>query len=156
MSSVLLSHHSIVFSTWILDKHTMVLIKASAGLSCLCMCLCICVYVFVFVFVGGDPWTPEHIVEGYIAPVVQPLHLIAHVLKQQLVLVQVHLQSASEQTQEELHPGRRDHTLRREGAREVRGACGERGTDSRLQCTNLAKPHYHYTEMPMRVTMSGI
>lgn len=39
---------------------------------------------------------PEHVVEGDVPSVVQALHLIAHVLKQQLVLVQVHLQPASQ------------------------------------------------------------
>lgn len=50
--------------------------------------------------------------EGHIPPTVQSLHLIAHVLKQQLVFVQVHLQSAPQQTEQELHPGCWDHTLR--------------------------------------------
>lgn len=49
--------------------------------------------------------------EGHIPPAVQSLHLVAHVFEQQLVLVQVHLQPAPEQAQQELHPGRRDHTL---------------------------------------------
>lgn len=51
--------------------------------------------------------------EGDIASTVKSLHLIAHVFKQQLVFVQVHLQAASEQTKQELHPGRWDHTLRK-------------------------------------------
>lgn len=55
--------------------------------------------------------SPEHIMEGYISSAVQSLHLIAHVLKQQLVFVQVHLQPASEQAKQELHPRCRDHTL---------------------------------------------
>lgn len=42
--------------------------------------------------------------ESHIPPTVQSLHLIAHVLKQQLVLVQVHLQPASQQTKQELNP----------------------------------------------------
>lgn len=49
--------------------------------------------------------------EGHVAPAVQPLHLVAHVFEQQLVLVQVHLQPATEQTEQELHSGRRDHAL---------------------------------------------
>lgn len=49
--------------------------------------------------------------EGHIPSTVQSLHLIAHVFKQQLVFVQVHLQPASEQTKQELHPGCRDHPL---------------------------------------------
>ncbi len=57
------------------------------------------------------PCSPEHIMEGHIPSTVQSLHLIAHVFKQQLVFVQVHLQPASEQTKQELHPGCRDHTL---------------------------------------------
>lgn len=51
--------------------------------------------------------------ESHIAPAVQSLHLVAHVFEQQLVLVQVHLQPATEQTQQELHPGRGDHALRK-------------------------------------------
>lgn len=49
--------------------------------------------------------------EGHVASTVQSLHLVAHVLKQQLVFVQVHLQPASEQTEQELHPGRWDNAL---------------------------------------------
>lgn len=49
--------------------------------------------------------------EGYISSTVKSLHLIAHVLKQQFVFVQVHLQPASEQTKQELHPRCWDHTL---------------------------------------------
>lgn len=49
--------------------------------------------------------------EGYISSAVKPLHLIAHVFKQQLVFVQVHLQPASEQPEQELHPGCWNHTL---------------------------------------------
>lgn len=56
-------------------------------------------------------WLPEHIVESHVTPAVQSLHLVAHVFEQQLVLVQVHLQPATEQTEQELHPGRRDHAL---------------------------------------------
>lgn len=33
------------------------------------------------------PALPEDVVEGDVAAVMQPLHLVAHVLKQQLVLV---------------------------------------------------------------------
>ena len=49
--------------------------------------------------------------EGHVTSTVQSLHLVAHVLKQQLVFVQVHLQPASEQTEQELHPGRGDNAL---------------------------------------------
>lgn len=49
--------------------------------------------------------------ERHISATVKSLHLIAHVFKQQLVFVKVHLQPASEQTKQELHPGRRDHAL---------------------------------------------
>lgn len=49
--------------------------------------------------------------EGDVPPAVQSLHLVAHVFEQQLVFVQVHLQPAPEQTQQELHPGRWDHAL---------------------------------------------
>lgn len=59
----------------------------------------------------GVPRSPEHIVESHIPSTVQSLHLVAHVFKQQLVFVQVHLQPASEQTKQELHPGCRDHAL---------------------------------------------
>lgn len=55
--------------------------------------------------------------ESHIAPAVQSLHLVAHVFEQQLVLVQVHLQPATEQTEQELHPGRRDHALGEEEER---------------------------------------
>lgn len=55
--------------------------------------------------------SPEHVVESHIPAAVQPLHLIAHVLEEQLVFVQVHLQPAAEETEQELHPGRRDHAL---------------------------------------------
>ncbi|RCU34941.1 hypothetical protein DVA81_18500, partial [Acinetobacter baumannii] len=58
--------------------------------------------------------SPEYIVEGHIPSTVQWLHLIAHVFKQQLVFVQVHFQPASEQTEQELHPGCRDYTLRKQ------------------------------------------
>lgn len=51
--------------------------------------------------------------EGHISSTVKPLHLIAHVLKKQLVFVQVHLQPASKQTKQEFHPRCRDHTLRK-------------------------------------------
>lgn len=60
------------------------------------------------------PQSPEHIVEGHISSTVQSLHLIAHVFKQQLVFVQVHLQPASEQTKQKLHPGCGDYTLERD------------------------------------------
>lgn len=49
--------------------------------------------------------------ESHIPAAVQPLHLVAHVLEEQLVFVQVHLQPAAEETEQELHPGRRDHAL---------------------------------------------
>lgn len=59
----------------------------------------------------GVPWSPEHIMESHIPSAVQSLHLIAHVFKQQLVLVQVHLQPASEQAEQEHHPGCWDNAL---------------------------------------------
>lgn len=59
--------------------------------------------------------SPEHIVKGHISSAVKSLHLIAHVFKQQLVFVQVHLQPASEQTEQKLHPGCGDYTLERDG-----------------------------------------
>lgn len=55
--------------------------------------------------------SPEDVMEGHIASTVQSLHLVAHVFKEQLVLVQVHLQPAPEQTKQELHPGRGYHPL---------------------------------------------
>lgn len=61
--------------------------------------------------VCGVPRSPEHIVESHIPSAVQSLHLIAHVFKEQLVFVQVHLQPASKQTKQELRPGRGDHAL---------------------------------------------
>lgn len=51
--------------------------------------------------------------EGDVPSTVQSLHLIAHVLKQQLVLVQVHLQPASEEAEQKLHSGCRDYALQR-------------------------------------------
>lgn len=54
---------------------------------------------------------PQHVVEGDVAAVVQPLHLVAHVLEQELVFVQVHLQPPPQQPQQELHAEGRDHTL---------------------------------------------
>lgn len=64
-----------------------------------------------------SPPSPEHIVEGHVSTAVQSLHLVAHVLEQQLVFVQIHLQAASEQPEQELHPGRGDHALGRHGGR---------------------------------------
>lgn len=49
--------------------------------------------------------------ESHIPAAVQPLHLIAHVLEEQLVFVQVHLQPAAKETKQELHPGCWDHAL---------------------------------------------
>lgn len=49
--------------------------------------------------------------EGDITAVVQPLHLIAHVLEQKLVLVQVHLQPPPQKPQQELHAESRDRSL---------------------------------------------
>lgn len=68
----------------------------------------------------GAPRSPEHVMEGHIPSAVQSLHLVAHVFEQQLVFVQVHLQPASEQTKQELHPGCRDHALG-EQSRESQG-----------------------------------
>lgn len=58
--------------------------------------------------------SPEYIMEGHISSAVKSLHLIAHVFKQQLVFVQVHLQPASEQAKQELYPRCRDDTLKKE------------------------------------------
>lgn len=58
-----------------------------------------------------DSGSPQHIMKSHIPSVVQPLHLIAHVFKQQLVFVQVHLQPASQEPEQELHPRCWDHTL---------------------------------------------
>ena len=41
----------------------------------------------------------------------QPLHFIAHMLKKQFVLVQVHLQPSPQQSQQELHTKSWNHTL---------------------------------------------
>lgn len=71
----------------------------------------------MFFAVRAAPPSPEHIMEGHISSAVKSLHLIAHVFKQQLVFVQVHLQPASEQTEQELHPGCRDHALGRRSER---------------------------------------
>lgn len=49
--------------------------------------------------------------ESDITTIVEPLHLIAHVLEQQLVLVEIHLQPASQQPQQEFHSEGRDYTL---------------------------------------------
>lgn len=59
----------------------------------------------------GVSKSPQHIMESHISSAVQSLHLIAHVFKEQLVFVQVHLQPASQQTQQELQPGCWNHTL---------------------------------------------
>ena len=75
------------------------------------LCVCVCVRERL----------PEHVVEGDVPPVVQPLHLVAHVLEEQLVLVQVHLQAAPQQTQQELHPGGGDQAL---GGRGRSGGAG--------------------------------
>lgn len=56
-------------------------------------------------------WSPQHIMESHVPSAVQSLHLIAHVFKEQLVFVQVHLQPASQQAEQELCPGCWDHTL---------------------------------------------
>lgn len=50
--------------------------------------------------------------ESHISAAVQPLHLVAHVLEQQLVFVQVHFQAAAEEAEQELHPGSGDDALR--------------------------------------------
>lgn len=55
--------------------------------------------------------SPKNIMESHISSVVQPLHLVAHVLEQQFVFVQVDLKPSSEQTEQELHPGCRNHAL---------------------------------------------
>lgn len=52
--------------------------------------------------------------EGDIAAIVQTLHLIAHMLEQKLVLVQIHLQAAPQKPQQELHTECGDYPL--EGA----------------------------------------
>lgn len=49
--------------------------------------------------------------KSHISTAVQPLHLVAHVFEQQLVLVQVYFQPATEQAEQEFHPGSRDDTL---------------------------------------------
>lgn len=67
---------------------------------------CVCV---------GVLWSPQHIMKRHISSAVQSLHLIAHVLKQQLVFVQVHLQPAPQQPEQELHSGCWDHTLGEDG-----------------------------------------
>lgn len=54
---------------------------------------------------------PQHIVKRDVSSTVQPFHLIAHVLEKQLVFVKVHLQSASQQSQQELHPRGGNDTL---------------------------------------------
>lgn len=53
--------------------------------------------------------------ERHIPSAVQSLHLIAHVLKEQLVFVQVHLQPAPQQAEQEFHPGCWDHALAEDG-----------------------------------------
>lgn len=53
--------------------------------------------------------------ESHISSAVQSLHLIAHVFKEQLVFVQVHLQPASQQAQQELQPGCWNHALGENG-----------------------------------------
>lgn len=45
----------------------------------------------------------DDVVEGDVLPVVQPLELVAHVFKQQPLLVRVALQPPLQQTQDELH-----------------------------------------------------
>lgn len=63
---------------------------------------------------NGPAWCiglPQNIMEGNISTTVQSLHLVAHVLKEQLVFIQVHLQPAPEQSQEKLHPRGGDHAL---------------------------------------------
>lgn len=49
--------------------------------------------------------------ESDIATIMQPLHLIAHVLKQKFVFVQVHLQPPPQQPQQELHTEGGNHPL---------------------------------------------
>lgn len=63
----------------------------------------------------------------HIPSAVQSLHLIAHMLKQQLVFVQVHLQPASQQTEQELHPGCGDHALEEDGSIKETGNSFKRG-----------------------------
>lgn len=60
--------------------------------------------------------SPEHIVERHISAAVKPLHLVAHVFEQQLVFVQVHLQAAAQEAEQELHPGGGDYALHAEEA----------------------------------------
>lgn len=49
--------------------------------------------------------------ESDVAPVVQPLHLVAHVLKEKFVFVKVHLQPPTQQAQQEFHAERGDQAL---------------------------------------------
>lgn len=60
---------------------------------------------------------PENIVESHISSTMKSLHLIAHVFKQQLVFVQIHLQPAPEQPEQKLHPRCRDHSLEKQTER---------------------------------------
>lgn len=46
-----------------------------------------------------------------IATIMQPLHFIAHVLKQKFVFVQVHLQPSPQKPQQELHAESWNHPL---------------------------------------------
>lgn len=57
--------------------------------------------------------------ESHISAAVQPLHLVAHMLEEQLVFVQVHFQPAAEETEQELRPGGGNHALGGEEVRQV-------------------------------------
>lgn len=54
---------------------------------------------------------PEHVMEGDITTIMEPLHFVAHVLEQQLVLVEIHLQPAPQKPQQKFHSEGRDYSL---------------------------------------------
>lgn len=66
--------------------------------------------------------------KSHISAAVQPLHLVAHVFEQQLVLVQVHFQPAAEEAEQELHPGSGDDALRAEEVTQVTSLVCTSGT----------------------------
>lgn len=72
--------------------------------------------------------------EGDVSSAVEPLHLITHVFEEQLVLVQVHLQPSSEQTEQKLHPGRGDDSLQTR----VTGSSGQEDVPWKVRLTAFA------------------
>lgn len=54
---------------------------------------------------------PQHIMESDITAIMEPFHFVAHVLEQQLVLVKIYLQPATQKPQQKFHSEGRNYSL---------------------------------------------